>query len=227
MVLTLKNNCKKLLIYLLKISYNVFYLTQQNLNFKFNLYVRKKKRQGNGLHYWNRWGSKSNWISFWGLDNVDCSVNWTSQNGSSKMHVVIFSISTSASSVSNDVYRNTIDLHRCGHKNECLCERPDLYSFFPNKARFFLKNVGQNFLNPLSLRSKILYPWLVSKARKFWNENKIIKPCFKAFILFSYVLLKKLDFFTWQTNGSIFIYSAKKRARNSKLKARRSTRSVN
>ena len=43
MVLTLKNNCKKLLIYLLKISYNVFYLTQQNLNFKFNLYVRKKK----------------------------------------------------------------------------------------------------------------------------------------------------------------------------------------
>ena len=134
----------------------MFYLTQQNLNFKFNLYVMKKKRQGNGLHYKNRLGSKSNWISFKGMDNVDCSVNWTCQNGSSKMHVVIYSISTSPGSVSNDVYRNIIELYRCGHKNECLCERPDLYSFFPNKARFFLKNVGQNFLNPLSLGSKIL-----------------------------------------------------------------------
>jgi len=158
MVLTLKNNCKKLLIYLLKISYNVFYLTQQNLNFKFNLYVRKKKRQGNGLHYKNRLGSKSNWISFRGMDNVDCSVNWTCQNGSSKMHVVIYSISTSPGSVSNDVYRNIIELYRCGHKNECLCERPDLYSFFPNKARILFEKCGSKFFESFKLAFKNFVP---------------------------------------------------------------------
>jgi hypothetical protein len=36
------------------------------------------------------------------LDNVDCSVNWTCQNGRSKMHVVIYSISRSVCSVSKD-----------------------------------------------------------------------------------------------------------------------------
>ena len=129
---------------------------------KFELQIQliceKEKRQGNGLHYWNRLGSKSNWISFRGLDNVDCSVNWTCQNGRSKMHVVIYLISTSASSVSNDVYRNTIDLHWCGHKNECLCERPDLYSFFPNKARILFEKCGSNFFESFKLAFKNFVP---------------------------------------------------------------------
>ena len=43
MVLTLKNNCKKFLMYLLKISYDVFYLTQQNLNLN-SIYMWGRKK---------------------------------------------------------------------------------------------------------------------------------------------------------------------------------------
>ena len=82
---------------------------------KFNSYVRKKKKDKaiNILHYWNRLGSKLNWILFRDLDNVDCSVNWTCQNGRSKMHVVIYSISRSVSSVSkvgDQVFTNDLDV---------------------------------------------------------------------------------------------------------------------
>jgi hypothetical protein len=103
MVLTLKNNCEK--------NHNVSFKNKlwcvlshsTKFELKFNLYVRKKKNKAiNIFHYWNRLGSKSNWILFKDLDNVDCSVNWTCQNGRSKMHVVIYSISRSVSSVSKD-----------------------------------------------------------------------------------------------------------------------------
>jgi hypothetical protein len=99
------------------------------------------------------------------------------QNGSSNMHVVIYSISRSAGIVSNHVYRNS-DLHRCGHKNECLCERPDLYSFFPNKARILFVKCGSKFFESFKLAFRNFVPSI--SARKFWKENKIIKPLLQS-----------------------------------------------